>query len=45
LHGFVDEEVVELADGSVRVATPLAPGAQAATSDHLPVTATVVARE
>jgi endonuclease/exonuclease/phosphatase family metal-dependent hydrolase len=35
----------ELADGSVRVAAPLAPGAQAATSDHLPVTATVVARE
>lgn len=35
----------ELADGSVHVASPLAPGAQAATSDHLPVVATIVARE
>jgi len=35
----------ELADGSARVASPLAPGAQAATSDHLPVVATVVADE
>ena len=35
----------ELADGSVHVASPLPPGMQARTSDHLPVVATVVARE
>jgi endonuclease/exonuclease/phosphatase family metal-dependent hydrolase len=35
----------ELVRGSVRVASPLAPSAQAATSDHLPVVATIVADE